>query len=377
MKTGSLPVIDIDLAPLPEQPDDVAWPTLEWPTGDPVDAKKRKLAKVVDAAFADDPPAVLGLTQALLVVQRGRLVVERYGPGFHTEFDEANGNPPAADGPDTTFISWSMAKSMLQIAIGIATREHDLHLSSRAPVPEWDDHTDLRHGITWHHLLHMASGLSWMEEYTTERGSDVIGMLFGDGNADMASYAASFPLAARPGTQFLYSSGTTNILARALQQVLGFEGDAEAMTKWLEHKVFAPLGMTSATPKFDDAGTWVASSYLYATARDFARFGLLALRGGMWDGVAIVDPAWIDEARRPIKLRTGHANRYGSHWWVHDDGLGTFAAHGYEGQRILCVPEHDLIVVRLGKTPLAPTEHDRDLNPVDKYLNKIVACFTA
>ncbi len=377
MKTGSLPVIDVDLAPLPEQPDGVRWPTDDWPTGDPVDAKKRKLAKVVDAAFVDEPPAVLGLTQALVVVQHGRIVVERYGPGFHTEFDEAAGNSPRADGPDTTFISWSMAKSMLQIAIGIATREHDLHLSSRAPVPEWDDHDDPRHGITWHHLLHMASGLSWMEEYTTDRGSDVISMLFGDGQRDMASYAASFPLAARPGTQFLYSSGTSNILARALQRMLGLEGDAAGMTKWLDDKVFAPIGMTSASPKFDDAGTWVASSYVYATARDFARFGLLALRGGVWDGVSIVDPYWIDAARRPIRLPTGHANRYGSHWWVHDDGLGSFAAHGYEGQRILCVPAHDLVVVRLGKTPPTPTEHDRDPNPVDKYLDKLVACFTA
>ncbi len=371
MKTGSLPVIDIDLARLPEQPDDVEWPTDDWPTGDPVDAKKRKLAKVLEVAFDDEPPAVLGPTRALLVVQHGRLVVERYGPGVVNDFTGSR----EPDGPDTALISWSMAKSILQIAIGVATRDHDVHLDSRAPVPEWDDHDDPRHGITWHHLLHMASGLSWMEEYTTEKGSDVISMLFGDGKADMAAYAASFPLAARPGTQFLYSSGTTNILARALQSVLGLEGDPDGMTKWLRDEVFAPIGMTSASPEFDDAGTWVASSYVYATARDFARFGLLALRGGTWDGTQVVDRSWIDSARRPIKLPTGHANRYGSHWWVHDEALGSFAAHGYEGQRILCVPERDLVVVRLGKTPLTPAEHDRDPNPVDKYLDKIVACF--
>lgn len=372
MKTGSLPVIDVDLAPLPAQPEGVPWPDVDWPIGEPTDVKHRKLAKLVDAAFAAEPPAALGLTRALLIVQHGRVVVERYGPGVTNEFTDEH----EPDGPDTTLISWSMAKSMLQIAIGIAQRTHEIRLDSRIPVPEWDDHDDERHGITWHHLLHMASGLSWMEEYSTDRGSDVIGMLFGDGQHDMAAYAAAFPPAARPGSQFLYSSGTTNIVARALQHVLGLQGDEQGMTQWLRDNLFAPIGMTSATPKFDDAGTWVASSYVYATARDFARFGLMALRGGTWDGHEIVPASWIDSARHPIRLDTGHANGYGSHWWVHDDGLGTFAAHGYEGQRITCVPMRDLVVVRLGKTPLTPTEHDRDPNPVDQYIDKIIGCFT-
>lgn len=373
MKTGSLPVIDVDLAPLPPQPVGVPWPDADWPVGEPTDVKHRKLAKLVDAAFAADPPSSLGLTRALIVVQHGRIVLERYGPGVTNTFTDEH----EPDGPDTTLISWSMAKSILQVAIGVAQRDHEIRLDSRVPVPEWDDHDDGRHGITWHHLLHMASGLSWMEEYSTDRGSDVIGMLFGEGQHDMAAYAAHFPPAARPGTQFLYSSGTTNVLARALQRVLGLEGDEAGMSRWLHDNVFAPMAMTSATPKFDDAGTWVASSYVYATARDFARFGLMALRGGTWDDGEIVPASWIDSARRPIRLDTGHANRYGSHWWVHDDGLGTFAAHGYEGQRITCVPMRDLVVVRLGKTPLAPTEHDRDPNPVDQYIDKIIGCFTS
>lgn len=375
MRTGSLPVIDVELPDLPDQPSDVPWPTVTWPTGEPGACKARKLNKILDAAFANEPPEELGLTRAIVVVQGGRIVAERYGPGFHSPFDEARGTKAEPDGPSTELISWSMAKSMLQIAIGIARKTIDLSLDSRIPVPEWADDDDPRHGITWHQLLHMASGLSWIEEYTTDRGSDVINMLFGDGKADMGAFAASFPLAARPGTQFLYSSGTTNILARALQEQLGFAGDRDAMDAWLRAELFEPIGMLSATPKFDEFGTWVASSYVDATAQDFARFGLLALRGGTWDGRLIVDRSWIDKARRPIKLPTAHACRYGSHWWVHDDGLGTFAAHGYEGQRILCVPKKDLVIVRLGKTPPTPQEHDRDPNPVDKYLDKIIACF--
>ena len=228
-------------------------------------------------------------------------------------------------------------------------------------MPEWIDQDDPRHGITWHHLLHMASGLSWIEEYTTDRGSDVINMLFGDGKSDVAAFAAAFPLSSRPGTQFLYSSGTSNILARALQKHLGLAGDEAGMRAWLSAELFDPIGMTSADPQFDESGTWVASSYVDATARDFARFGLLALRGGTWDGRTIVERSWVDTARTPIKLPTNHADRYGSHWWVHDDGLGTFSAHGYEGQRVTCVPARDLVLVRLGKTP--PTPQDRDPRP--------------
>ncbi len=367
-----------DLAPLPAQPDGVPWPTDEWPTREPGDAcKAKKLNKLFDTAFAATPHAHLGLTRALLVVHRGAIVAERYGPGFHSQFDEAEGRERVADGPDTRLTSWSMAKSMLQMAIGIAMRGHDLRVDRRAPVPEWDDHDDPRHQITWHHLLHMTSGLSWIEEYTTDRGSDVINMLFGAGKQDVAAFAAAFPLSSRPGSQFLYSSGTSNILARALQHELGLEGDEAGMRAWLQAELFEPIGMRDSEPHFDDAGTWVASSYVDATARDFARFGLLALRGGTWDGRTIVEPHWIDEARTPIGVPTNHAAGYGSHWWTHDDGLGTFAAHGYEGQRITCVPERDLIVVRLGKTPPAPSDRDRDVPPVDTFVEKIIGCFSA
>ena len=255
-----------DLAPLPAQPDGVPWPTDEWPTREPGDAcKAKKLNKHFDAAFAASPPATLGLTRALLVVHRGAIVAERYGPGFHTAFDEAEGRSPVPDGPDTRLTSWSMAKSMLQVAIGIAMRTHDLRVDRRVPVPEWDEHDDPRHQITWHHLLHMTSGLSWIEEYATDRGSDVINMLFGAGKEDVAAFAAAFPLSSRPGSQFLYSSGTSNILARALQHTLGLEGDEAGMRAWLHNELFDPIGMHDTEPHFDDAGTWVASSYVDAT----------------------------------------------------------------------------------------------------------------
>lgn len=368
---------DISLPDLPAQPADTPWPTDEWPTAllDDVPVKKRRLVKLLDQAFADEPPAELGLTRALLVVRHGRIVVERYGPGFFSEFDAMAGRTPQPDGPDTRLTSWSMAKSMLQCALGIHARGGGFRLASRAPVPEWTPHDDPRHFITWHHLLHMASGLSWIEEYVVDRGSDVIQMLFGDGRSDMGAFAAAFPLTAKPGSQFLYSSGTTNILARELQRLLGLSGNADGMRDWLKAELFDPIGMTSAVPDFDESGTWVASSYVSATARDFARFGLLYLRGGTWDGQTIVDRSWVDDARRPIPLPTNHACRYGSHWWIHDDGHGTFACHGYEGQRITCVPDKDLVVVRLGKTPPQGSDIDTEPHPVDVFVDKVIACF--
>lgn len=371
--------VNAPLVDLPQQPADVPWPTKEWPTAplDGATVKKRKLAKLVDVAFADDVPEDLGLTRALLVIYRGQLVVERYGPGYFSDFDALAGRVPVADGPDTLLTSWSIAKSMLQCALGIYAQTAELRLASRIPVPEWAGHDDPRHFITWHHLLHMASGLSWVEEYVVDRGSDVIDMLFGEGKADMGAFAAAFPLAAKPGSQFLYSSGTTNILARELQRLLGFDHDAESMREWLNEELFEPIGMSTATPEFDDSGTWVASSYVSATARDFARFGYLYLRGGNWDGNQIVSRPWVDEARRPISLATNHASAYGSHWWVHEDGLGTFACHGYEGQRITCVPTKDLVVVRLGKTPSRESDNDAAPNPVDVYLDKIIGCFAS
>jgi CubicO group peptidase (beta-lactamase class C family) len=170
-------------------------------------------------------------------------------------------------------------------------------------------------------------------------------MLFGEGQADMAAFAAAFPLEHEPGTVFNYSSGTTNIVARLVGDLYGGH---DGIDRLLHDRLFGPLGMTSATPKYDDVGTFVGSSYVYATARDFARFGQLYLDGGR----DVLPRAWVDEARRPTPLDTGEGEQpYGAHWWLFPDVAGSFAAQGYEGQRTLVVPDLDLVVVRLGVTP--------------------------
>ncbi len=175
-------------------------------------------------------------------------------------------------------------------------------------------------------------------------------MLFGDAQSDMAHFAADRPLAEPPGARFNYSSGTSNIVSGVVARTVG---PGEDYARFLHGRLFAPLGMTSADPEFDEAGTWVGSSYLRATARDWARFGLLYLRDGVWDGVRLLPAGWVDYGRTMVSTDDDGAP-YGAHWWglAGDNPLGTFRASGYEGQSISICPALDLVVVRLGKTPL-------------------------
>ena len=267
-------------------------------------------------------------TLAVLALQGGEVVLESYGEAVTAE---------------TTLISWSMAKSITQALVGFAVDDGRLDLHGPAPVPEWAD--DERSVITVDQLLRMCSGLAFREEYEDSEASDVITMLFGEGQDDMAGFAAAFPLEHEPGTVFNYSSGTTNILARIVGDLYGGQEGVESL---LHDRLFGPVGMTSATPRFDAAGTFVGSSYVYATARDFARFGQLYLDGGR----DVLPAGWVDEARRRTPLDTGEGEQpYGAHWWLFPAVPGSFAAQGYEGQRTLVVPDLDLVVVRLGKTP--------------------------
>jgi CubicO group peptidase (beta-lactamase class C family) len=331
-------VEDRELVPLPPQPSGVAWPADAWPTAPvPPDIA---LEPLLDAVFHDDELAV---TYAVVVVHRGRLVAERYGGGL-PQWE----GPDAPVGPDTPLLSWSMAKSMLHAVVGMLVDEGRLQLDRPAPVPAWSAPGDARGAITLDHLLAMRDGLDFVEDYVDARGSDVIEMLFGSGQGDVAAFAADRGLAAPPGERFNYSSGTSNVVSGIVASVLG---PGEQYERFLRDRLFAPIGMSSARPTFDDAGTWIASSYVHATARDFARFGLLALRDGVWDGRRILPVAWMDHGRRARSVDPENGNLYGAHWWVTGDEHGSFWASGYEGQSIVVSPGLDLVVVRLGRTP--------------------------
>jgi CubicO group peptidase (beta-lactamase class C family) len=240
-----------------------------------------------------------------------------------------------------------MAKSMLHAAVGILVGDGRLDPAARAEVDAWADPADPRHPITLQQLLEMRDGLAWAEDYVDAGVSDVIEMLFGSGADDVAAFAATRPLAATPGTVFNYSSGTTNVLAGVVRDTVGC---GDATTAFLRDRLFAPIGMTSAVPGLDAAGTWVASSYVHATARDFARFGYLYLRDGEWEGTRILPVGWVDHGRRLRSIDPDDGKGYGAQWWVTGDEHGSFWANGYEGQSVLVCPGLDLVVVRLGRT---------------------------
>jgi CubicO group peptidase (beta-lactamase class C family) len=186
-----------------------------------------------------------------------------------------------------------------------------------------------------------------VEQYEDVDSSDVLEMLFGQGQRDMAAFAADRPLAAPPGTVFNYSSGSSMIVSGVVARELG---PGDPYRTFLSDRLFGPLGMTTATPTLDAAGTWAAASYLHAAARDYARVGLLYLRDGVWEDRRLLPQGWVDHGRRPRSLDPDRGDHYGSHWWTREGPFGTFWAAGHEGQSIDVCPALDLVVVRLGRT---------------------------
>ncbi|MGI8662968.1 MAG: serine hydrolase domain-containing protein [Acidimicrobiales bacterium] len=303
------------------------------------------LEQLVDAMFDEIGP--LATTNALLIVYRGEVVAERYA-GTLAHLDR----PAEPIGAETLLLSWSMAKSMLHAVVGMLQADGVLDVAAPAPVPAWQ--ADERRSITVEHLLEMRDGLAWAEDYVEAGRSDVIEMLFGSGSSDVAAYAESRKLAAVPGERFCYSSGTTNIVSAIVGRTIGGRDAVEA---FLADRLFGPTAMTTARATFDAAGTWVASSYVHATTRDFARFGELYLHDGVAGGLRLLPEGWVDHGRRPLSVDPEDGKLYGAHWWVTGDEHGSFWAAGYEGQSILISPDLDLVVVRLGKTPAERGTH--------------------
>lgn len=342
----------MSLPALPPQLSGTPWPTQEWPTGSLHDVDRSQFDDLVGEAFAAKSTPTLGETHALLIVQGGRITFERYGEGFDAS---------------STHHSWSKAKSITQALIGILVKDGKLSIKAPADVPAWRN--DARAEITLDQLLRMSSGLKFIEDYAPDgKPSDVIAMLFQEGKDDVAAYAAALPLEHKPGTFWSYASGTSNIVSRIASRALNATGpDFE---RFMRARLFEPLGIRSAIPKFDAAGTFIGSSYCFMTARDFARFGLLYLRDGMWDGRRLLPEGWADYARTPTFQQPGvDANRYGAHWWLDFGGPGSFSANGYDGQFTIIRPDRDLIIVRHGVTPLALKEN------LKSWIGNVAAAF--
>jgi len=321
-----------------------------WPLGSKVDTEnlppnvdKKKLGQALEFAFTDQEPDFPIGTRAVAVVYKGELIAERYAPGFTK---------------DTPLLGWSMTKSITNALIGILVQQGKLDIYAPAPVPEWQDPVDPRSRITTDQLLRMSSGLAFIEEYEENITSDCNLMLFTKRN--MASFAANMPLIAEPDSVWSYSSGTTNILSRIVRHTLG--GTLQDYFNFPRKELFGKLGMSSAVLEPDPSGTFVGSSNSYATARDWARFGLLFLNDGVWNNERILPKGWVKYCTTPTPKAPG--GEYGAQFWLNagdpqnpedrwmpEIPIDAYSARGHDGQYVTILPSQDLVIVRLGFTP--------------------------
>lgn len=312
---------------LPENPDTIAWPMGDLvadtvPAGIDIDA----LNEVLDMAFADTIP--YKGTFALTVVYKGQLVAERFRSDFK---------------PQYKFLSWSIAKSFTNALVGILVKDGKMDIDQPLEIPEWKG--DDRKKITVNNLMHMNSGLEWNEDYGNN--SDVNIMLHKVG--DMGQYAIDKPLKYPSDSIWYYSSGTTNIVSLIIRR--SFDSDEEYY-RFPREEFFNKTGMRSAIFEADASGTFVGSSYLYATMRDYARFGLLYLNKGNWLGEQILPKGWVEYSTTEAK---GSDGQYGAFFWLNLEGTNypdvprdMFSCNGHDGQFIYIIPSKDLVVVRTG-----------------------------
>ncbi len=306
----------------------VGNPEAGWPEG-----SRAEIDPTIQALVEDPELAGPGM-RAIAVIRDGRLVAESYGPGFDR---------------DTPLLGWSMTKSVTAALVGMRIAKGRMDAEQDRLLPEWNG--DERAAIKLADLLAMQSGLAFNEDYGDV--TDVTRMLFLE--SDMAGFAASKPLAAAAGTKFSYSSGTSNILSRLWMQ--SFDDPAAALA-YPREALFEPLGMTSAVMEADESGTFVGSSYMYATAQDWARFAQFLLDDGRWKGRALLPEGYVAFMRNPSAASRGD---YGSgQVWLTANGIragtGGFPADsfwmlGHDGQAIMLVPSLRLAVIRLGLTP--------------------------
>ncbi len=313
--------------------------TIPWPRGDklsdllPAEINFEKLNSVVEDAFKEPSPEKLRKTRSIVVVYDGQIIAEKYADGFDK---------------NTKQHGWSMTKSITNALVGILVKQGKLDINQPAPIDLWKN--DERKEITISNLLHASSGLEWEENYGGP--SDATNMLFKKKN--MGMFAADHSPRDKPETKFYYSSGTTNLLSWIIRQTIG-EKDYHSFPA---KELFYKLGMYSATIEPDANGTFVGSSYSFATARDWARFGLLYLNNGYYNDEQILPDGWVKYSVTPAPA--AEMGEYGAQFWLNAGAPGNpahriypdvpadlFWADGYEGQNVFIIPSKKLVVVKL------------------------------
>jgi CubicO group peptidase (beta-lactamase class C family) len=304
--------------------------------GIPAHMAAPRIEAAIRDAFSEPDPSTPRRTRAIVIMHAGEIIAERYADGFSAAH---------------RFAGWSMAKSVTNALTGIMVGRGALDLRAAALRPEW--RADERRDITLHHLMQMSSGLEFDESYTPT--GEATRMLFAAG--DVAAFAAASPLAHGPGTHWYYSSGTTNIVSWLIRDAFG--GDDVAYLSFPGEALFARIGMASAVLEPDASGTFVGSSFMYATARDWARFGQLFLQDGMWQGERVLPEGWVRYSVAPAPAAP--RGEYGAHWWLNagsaadpanrywpDLPRDIYFASGFQGQYVAVLPSLDMVVVRLG-----------------------------
>jgi CubicO group peptidase (beta-lactamase class C family) len=285
-----------------------------------------KLKKAVENAF-DKNDEKAKRTRAVVVLYKDKLIAEKYDKGFNK---------------DSKILGWSMAKSITSSAFGVLAKQGKIDIYKPAPVKEWQN--DERKNITINDLLHMNSGLEWEEDYT--KICDATQMLFQA--EDMGKVQLDKPAEFKPNTHWNYSSGTTNLLSKILRR--HFKTQQEYLDFWYS-AVIDKIGMNSMIVEQDMSGTFVGSSYAWATPRDWSKFGLLYLRKGNWNGEQILDESWVKYTSTPTNTSEG---KYGAQFWLNAGGKfpdvprDMFYCSGYQGQMVAIIPSLDMVIVRMG-----------------------------
>lgn len=266
-------------------------------------------------------------SRAVLVIYKDQIIAEQYGEGFDKK---------------SKILGWSMTKSITGTIYGILQSQGKINVQDKAPISEWQN--DERKDITLHNLLQMNSGLEWDENY--DKISDVTKMLFLE--EDMTEMQKRKPLVGKPNESWNYSSGTSNLLSGIIRDQ--FNSQQEYLDYWYSDLI-DKIGMNSMVVETDLAGHYVASSYAWATARDWGKFGLLYLHKGNWNGTQIFSSEWADYVATPTPTSNG---TYGAQFWLNaeaemkDVPTNMYYADGYQGQRVYILPDQDLVIVRFG-----------------------------
>jgi CubicO group peptidase (beta-lactamase class C family) len=335
--------------------------SVEWPMGNlnathtPGTVNRTELEAALDDAFDDNAHDQPQRARAMVVLHKGRIVGERYAPGFNQ---------------DSKLVSWSMGKSITSALIGILMGDGHFEIDDPAPVAPWREPGDPRGDITMTHLLRMSSGLKFERieddadpaHFTSENDHNYIYF----GAVNVFEHSISRPQEFPPDTVWRYRNCDPLTLGMIVKQTV--EARGEEYLAYPQRALFDRIGIRDIVLEPDPWGNFVNTGFDHGTARDWARFGLLHLQDGVWQGERILPAGWVDFVRTPAPADP--ERHYGGQFWLNAGGnyadipRDAFWAAGARGQTTMIIPSRDVVIVRLG--------HSLDSESHGRYLNRIV-----